>query len=79
MSCGDSVPELFENARATLAQVIEKNNLFLVTDGGRSSGNFLFDLCQETIRTGQVGRPKTTLKEGVRDRVIHFGSQTPKK
>ena len=44
---------------ATLAQVIaQTDDLTLVTDGERRYGNLLFDICQETLRTGQVGRPK---------------------
>jgi hypothetical protein len=44
---------------ATLAQVIEQtNDLTLLTDGERRYGNLLFELCQEAVRTGQVGRPK---------------------
>jgi len=45
LSCGDSAPALFETARATLVQVIEKtNDLSLVTDGERRYGNLLFDI-----------------------------------
>ena len=80
LSCGEKETALFENAMATLAQVIEKtDDLSLVTDGERRYGNLLFDICQETIRTGQVGRPKTTLKEGVKVRVKNKGSQAHQK
>lgn len=78
LSCGDSVPALFENAMATLVQVIEQtDDLSLLTDGERRYSNLLFEICQEVIRT--VGRPKTTLKEGVKVRVKNKGSQTHKK
>jgi IS1 family transposase len=79
LSCGERETTLFENAMATLLQVIEKtDDLSLVTDGERRYGNLLFDICQEVIRTGQVGRPKTTLEEGVKVRVKNKGSQAHK-
>ncbi len=60
---------------ATLVQVIEEtDDLSLVTDGERRYGNLWFDICKEVIRTGKVGRPKTTLKEGVKVRVKNKGS-----
>ena len=40
-----------------------------------SKGNMLFDICFDVIRTGQVGRPKTTLEQGVKVRVKNKGSQ----
>ncbi len=79
LSCFDMETALFENAMATLLQVIEQtDDLSLVTLGSRRYGNLLFDICQEVIRTGQVGRPKTTLKEGVKVRVKNKGSQATK-
>ena len=79
LSCGERETALFENAMATLLQVIEQtDDLSLLTDGERRYGNLLFDICQEIIRTGQVGRPKTTLKEGVKVRVKNKGSQAHK-
>jgi transposase-like protein len=59
LRCGQRETELFQQAMDTLAQVIaQTEDLTLVTDGERRYGNLLFDICQETIRTGQVGRPK---------------------
>jgi hypothetical protein len=59
MKCGPRETDLFQQAMETLAQVIaQTKDLTLVTDGERRYGNLLFDICQETIRTGQVGRPK---------------------
>jgi hypothetical protein len=79
LSCGEKETSLFENAMKTLAQVIEEtDDLSLVTDGERRYGNLLFDICKEVIRTGKVGRPKTTLKEGVKVRVKNKGSQAHK-
>ena len=59
IQCGERDTELFKQAIATLGQVIEQtDDLSLFTDGERRSGNLLFEICQEVIRTGQVGRPK---------------------
>jgi len=40
---------------------------------------FCLTFGSHVIRTGQVGRPKTTFKEGVKIRVKNKGSQTHKK
>lgn len=59
LQAGQRDTELFEQAMATLARVVEQtDDLTLLTDGERRYGSLLFDLCQEVIRTGQVGRPK---------------------
>mgnify|MGYP001822460862 CR=1 FL=1 len=59
MQCGERNADLFKQAITTLAQVIEQtDDLSLFTDGERRYGNLLFEICQEIIRTGQVGRPK---------------------
>ena len=42
-------------------------------------GNVLFEICKQVINTGKVGRPKTTLPEGIRVRVKNKGSQSHKK
>jgi len=64
LSCGTKETKLFQRAIETLAQVIEQTeDLSLVTDGERRYGNLLFEICQEVVRTGQVGRPPTTLKK----------------
>lgn len=79
LSCGERETELFENAMETLANVISQTgDLSLVTDGERRYGNLLFDICQEVVRTGKVGRPPTTLKKGVKVRVKNKGSQSGK-
>ena len=65
LSCGEKTQSLFEKAIQTLGQVIaQTEDLSLLTDGERRYGLCLFDLCQEVIRTGKVGRPPTTLKKG---------------
>ena len=59
LQSGQRDTELFEQAMATLARGVEQtDDLTLLTDGERRYGNLLFELCQEVIRTGQVGRPK---------------------
>jgi hypothetical protein len=51
------------------AQVVQQTNaLALVTVGERRYGFVLFEICQTVIRTGQQGRPRRTLPEGVQRR-----------
>ncbi len=80
LSCGEKNQELFENAIETLTQVIEKtDDICLFTDGERRYGNLLFETCFEVIKNGKPGRPKKTLKKGVKVRVKNKGSQSHKK
>jgi hypothetical protein len=80
LSCGKKETELFQGAIETLTQVIEQTkDLSLVTDGERRYGNLLFEICQEAVRTGKVGRPSTTLKKGVKVRVKNKGDQAHNK
>lgn len=59
LQAGERETAWFEQAMATLARVVEQTqDLTLFTDGERGYGNILFNICQEVIRTGQVGRPK---------------------
>jgi hypothetical protein len=59
LQCGERDADLFKQAMTTLTQVIDQTaDLSLFTDGERRYGNLLFEICQEVIRTGQVGRPK---------------------
>jgi hypothetical protein len=39
----------------------------------------LFEICHELIRTGKKGRPRKTLKKGVKVRIKNKGSQAHKK
>jgi hypothetical protein len=65
LPCGERDADLFKQAIATLAQVIDRtDDLSLFTDGERRYGNLLFEICQQVIRTGQVGRPKKHSKLG---------------
>jgi hypothetical protein len=62
LECGQRETHLFKQAMTTLTEVIERtDDLTLFTDGERRYGNLLFEICQEVIRTGQVGRPKKHL------------------
>lgn len=59
LECGPRETGLFERAMQTLSQVIEQTeDLTLFTDGERRYGTLLFQICQEAVRTGRVGRPK---------------------
>ena len=59
LECGPRETDLFKNAMQTLSQVIEQTeDLTLFTDGERRYGTLLFQICQEVLRTGHVGRPK---------------------
>jgi len=49
------------------------------TDGERRYGNILFEICYELVKSGKPGRPKKTLKQGVKARVKNKGSQAHKK
>lgn len=65
MKCGQREADLFQQAMETLAQVIEQSDeVTLFTDGERRYGNILFKICQEVVRTGQIGRPKKRLSLG---------------
>lgn len=76
LQCGEKDRRLFEQTMQRLVQVIQQTgDLSLVTDGERRYGNVLFELCRQVVHTGQRGRPKTTLPEGVRVRVKNKGSQ----
>ena len=80
LDCGARDAELFRHAIDTLSHVIaQTQDLSLFTDGERRYGNLLFEICSEVVRTGKPGRPKTTLKQGVKARVKNKGSQSHKK
>ena len=80
LDCSKREESLFQQAVERLAQVIEQtDDLSLFTDGERRYGNLLFDICSEVVRTGKPGRPKTSLKPGVKARVKNKGSQAHKR
>ena len=80
LECGKKDRKLFEQAIQTLEQLVQNSgDLTLLTDGERRYGNLLFEICWERIRTGQPGRPKKTLKKGVKVRIKNKGSQAHQK
>ena len=80
LDCGHKDHKLFKKAIATLEQIVRStNDLSLLTDGERRYGNLLFEVCYELVKNGKRGRPKKTLKRGVRVRIKNKGSQAHKK
>ena len=80
LDCGTKDRKLFKKAIATLEQIVSRtNDLSLLTDGERRYGNLLFEVCYELVKTGKRGRPKKTLKRGIRVRIKNKGSQAHKK
>jgi transposase-like protein len=80
MECGKKNKKLFRKAIRLLCQVIaQTGDIGLITDGERRYGNILFEICRALIRTGKRGRPKRTLKRGVKVRIKNKGSQSRKR
>ena len=80
LDCGTKDRKLFKKAIATLEQIVSRtNDLSLLTDGERRYGNLLFEVCYELVKNGKRGRPKKTLKRGIRVRIKNKGSQDHKK
>ena len=70
MHCGRKERQLFKKAISLLCQVIQQTgDLTLLTDGERRYGSLLFELCSEALQTGKRGRPKKTLRKGVKVRL----------
>jgi len=80
LQCGKKDRQLFRKALRTLNKIIAKTkDISLITDGERRYGNILFEICHELIFTGKKGRPRKTLKKGVKVRIKNKGSQAHKK
>jgi hypothetical protein len=47
-----------------------------VTDGERSYGNLLFEICHQVMRSGQRGRPPKVLRQWVKVRLKNKGAQS---
>src|SRR5215470_2763205 len=76
MHCGRKDRQLFKHAMALLGKVIQQtSDLTLLTDGERRYGSLLFEICGDVRRTGKRGRPKQTLRKGVKVRLKHKGAQ----
>jgi len=80
LRCGQKDRKLFKKALGTLEKLVNQTQDFsLITDGERRYGNILFEICHKVIRNGKRGRPRKTLKKGVKVRVKNKGSQTHKR
>lgn len=80
LDCGTKDRKLFKKAISILEQIVNRTtDLSLLTDGERRYGNLLFEVCHELVKTGKRGRPKKTLKRGIRVRIKNKGSQSHKK
>ncbi len=80
LQCGKKDRKLFRKALGTLKQLIVRTkDISLLTDGERRYGNILFEICHELVFTGKKGRPRKTLKKGVKVRIKNKGSQAHKK
>jgi hypothetical protein len=80
MHCGRKDRQLFKKAIGLLCQVIEQTgDLTLLTDGERRYGKRLFELGSQALRNGKRGRPKKTLRKGVKGRLKNKGSQRHKR
>lgn len=80
LDCGTKDRKLFKKAISILEQIVKSTtDLSLLTDGERRYGNLLFEVCYELVKTGKRGRPKKTLKRGIRVRIKNKGSQAHKK
>src|SRR5713101_4100001 len=70
MAGGRKDRKLFKHAMRLLCDVIQQTgDLTLLTDGERRYGSLLFELWSEALRTGKRGRPKKTLRKGVKVRL----------
>ena len=80
MACGRKDRKLFQHAMRLLCDVIQQTgDLTLLTDGERRYGSLLFALWSEALRTGKRGRPKKTLRKGVKVRLKNKGSPRHKR
>lgn len=80
MKCGKKNRSLFLWAIQMIVMVIEQTgDLILITDGERSYGNILFEICHEVVKTGARGRPPKALRKGLKVRIKNKGSQSKKR
>jgi len=80
MGCGRKDRQLLTQAIRLLCRVLKQTgDLTLLTDGERRSGNSLFEICHQVLRNGKRGRPKKTLRKGVKVRLKNKGAQAHKK
>jgi hypothetical protein len=80
MHCGRKERKMVNKALARLCQGIpHTGDVTLLTDGARWYGRLWCALCREALRTGKRGRPKKTLRKGVKVRLKNKGSQRHKR
>ena len=80
MGCGRKDRKLFTQAIRLLCRVMKQTgDLTLLTNGERREGNILFEMGHQVLRNGKRGRPKKTLRKGVKVRLKHKGAQAHKK
>jgi len=80
LSCGKKDRSLFRKAIKVIEKLINNTqDLSLITDGERRYGQILFEVCNELIKNGKPGRPRKTLKKGVKVRIKNKGSQSHKR
>ena len=80
MKCGKKDRTLFLWAIQMLVLIVEKTgDLTLITDGERSYGSILFEICNEVVKTGARGRPPKVLRKGLKVRIKNKGSQSKKR
>jgi len=80
LTCGKKDRSLFKKAIRTIEKLINNTqDLSLITDGERRYGNILFEICNQLVMNGKRGRPKRTLKKGVKVRIKNKGSQSHKR
>jgi hypothetical protein len=80
MHCGRKERKLFKQAMQLLCEVIQQtSDLTLLTDGERRYGSLLFEICSDVLRNGKRGRPKKTLRKGVKVRLKNKGAQRHKR
>ena len=80
MGCGRKDRKLFTQAIRLLCRVMKQTgDLTLLTDGERRYGNILFEICHQVLRNGKRGRPKKTLRKGIKVRLKNKGAQAHKK
>ena len=76
MECGRRDRKMFKKIVAKILDLAKMtDDLTLVTDGERRYGNILFEICNEVVHTGRKGRPKKTLRRGIKVGIKNKGNQ----
>jgi hypothetical protein len=80
LKCGKKDRALFLHVIKILKRIIKQTkDLTLITDGERRYGLILFEICNEVMKSGKVGRPPKVLPKGVKVRIKNKGSQNGKR